>query len=222
MRFLKLRGFRDGCHEIVMMNNIRINGLVVAFLLLNLAGVSHAADCRVLDPELAQRYEGGCKDGLADGYGRAWGKAYYEGRFAAGMKHGQAVVKIWPNGDRYNGQYLNDLRHGFGVYEWANGDRYEGLWLNDERQGYSVMEMRQALTDRAAAETMKKKPDGVVCQYKQVGLTGHATIRARVKSVTPEYKVELVIIDVDEALAASSFHVNDILTDNPMNWDWCS
>ncbi len=203
------------------MNRCRIFGLFLAFMLLNPAGLSYATDCRVLDPELALRYEGGCKDGLAEGYGRAWGTAYYEGRFSAGMKHGRAGVKVWPSGDRYEGDYLNDRRHGFGIYEWANGDRYEGLWLNDDRQGYSVIEMRQALAVRAAAEVMKKIPDGMVCQYQTVGLTERATIRARVKSVTPDYKVKLIIVSVDEALTASSFHVNDIVTDNPLNWVLC-
>jgi hypothetical protein len=33
-----------------------------------------------------------------------------------------------PNGDRYEGTFLNKERHGHGVYEYANGDRYEGDW----------------------------------------------------------------------------------------------
>ena len=32
------------------------------------------------------------------------------------------------NGDRYEGDYKNDLQEGFGVMFYLNGDRYEGYW----------------------------------------------------------------------------------------------
>lgn len=127
------------------------------------AGSASVLACQVLDPELQGRYEGGCSPaGLAEGRGRAMGVATYEGGFRAGRKHGKGV-KTWADGERYEGdfvddakqgvgtyvwgrdtpwagerytgQYRADKRHGHGVYEWTNGDRYEGTWSEDRMTG---------------------------------------------------------------------------------------
>lgn len=95
--------------------------------------------CRVLDPELAAAYQGGCKDGLADGYGEARGLAVYKGEFRAGRKNGKGV-KTWPWGDRYEGEFVDDQKQGAGVYEWGayglyRGERYMGNYLADHREG---------------------------------------------------------------------------------------
>lgn len=37
---------------------------------------------------------------------------------------------IWVDKKRYVGEYLDDKKHGFGVFEWGNGKKYEGEWLN--------------------------------------------------------------------------------------------
>ena len=42
---------------------------------------------------------------------------------------------IWKDGNRYEGEYINDLKHGFGVYTWADGSRYEGEWKDDNMHG---------------------------------------------------------------------------------------
>lgn len=36
----------------------------------------------------------------------------------------------WPDGKRYIGDYLDDKKHGEGIFEWGNGKRYEGSWVN--------------------------------------------------------------------------------------------
>ncbi|MGI9465079.1 MAG: EamA family transporter [Aestuariivirgaceae bacterium] len=49
---------------------------------------------------------------------------------------GAPVLKrhhTWPDGSRYEGEWLNGQAHGFGTMEWSNrtawpGDRYEGEW----------------------------------------------------------------------------------------------
>ena len=38
---------------------------------------------------------------------------------------------LWPNGDMYEGNYKNDLRHGYGVFTNPDGMKYEGMWEND-------------------------------------------------------------------------------------------
>lgn len=36
---------------------------------------------------------------------------------------------------RYNGQFFDGLRNGYGVLHYATGARYEGCWLNDKKEG---------------------------------------------------------------------------------------
>jgi len=98
--------------------------------------------CLVLDPELRDSYAGGCKDGKAEGPGTAKGSAVYVGEFREGKKQGRGV-KTWPWGDRYDGDFMNDAKHGMGRYTWGArsafaGDRYEGGFANDKRNGYGA------------------------------------------------------------------------------------
>src|SRR3954468_21107818 len=104
-----------------------------------LAGVAQAQSCRVLDPELQAEYTGPCANGLAEGAGIARGRAEYRGEFHAGMKQGRGV-KTWPNGDRYEGDFVEDRKEGVGAYSYgrgpSTGESYEGEWLADRRHGY--------------------------------------------------------------------------------------
>ncbi len=118
--------------------------------------------CRVLDPELAGTYQGGCKDGLAEGEGAVKntigtegavkntgegtgavrGTAEYHGMFRAGRKHGKGV-KTWLSGDRYEGDFVEDRKEGIGKYTWSTrgpsaGESYVGAYRNDLRHGEGV------------------------------------------------------------------------------------
>lgn len=97
--------------------------------------------CKVLDPELQVQYVGSCIEGFAQGAGIARGLdgAFYQGHFTAGAKSGYGV-KLYANGDAYAGNWLNDFRHGHGVYEFGErspwrGDKYVGEWEQDQRHG---------------------------------------------------------------------------------------
>ncbi|CAE7211473.1 Morn1 [Symbiodinium natans] len=35
----------------------------------------------------------------------------------------------------YEGDYLDDAKHGFGKFTWPNGNVYEGGWQNGKRHG---------------------------------------------------------------------------------------
>jgi hypothetical protein len=118
----------------------------LALAALALAGQGASAQaplrCAVLDPELQGSYEGGCVDGKAEGLGTAKGSAAYAGEFHQGKKQGHGV-KTWPWGDRYDGDFANDSKDGWGRYSWgANtlfaGDSYEGGFANDKRNGYGI------------------------------------------------------------------------------------
>lgn len=41
----------------------------------------------------------------------------------------------YDNGDRYEGEFIKDLRHGIGTMHYANGDCYEGDWKYNKKTG---------------------------------------------------------------------------------------
>ena len=177
--------------------------------------------CRVLDPELVGQYQGGCKDGLAEGYGEAKGAAEYRGGFHAGRKQGKGV-KIWPSGDRYEGEfvadrkegigrytwspngpsagesysgaYRNDRRNGYGVYLWPSGDRYAGQWVDDAIAGLPTPAM--IARARAKTETLAAvaKPGVKVCRALLVGIAVRDWIRGEVIKAD-EDRIEVRIDD---------------------------
>jgi hypothetical protein len=176
-------------------------------------GAGGQTACRVLDPELAGIYKGGCKDGLAEGYGEAKGRAEYKGGFHAGRKQGKGV-KTWPSGDRYEGEFvadrkegygeyvwsprgpsageryrggfLNDRRHGHGIYLWPSRDRYEGGWANDAITGMPTPAM--IARARAKTETLAAvaQPGVKVCRALPVGIAVRDWIRGEVTAVDGE------------------------------------
>jgi hypothetical protein len=48
-------------------------------------------------------------------------------------------IMTFANGDKYNGEWKNDIIEGKGVFIWANGDIYEGRWKNCNRYGNGKM-----------------------------------------------------------------------------------
>ena len=44
-------------------------------------------------------------------------------------------VFLWPNGDRYMGQYINGRRNGLGDMFYGDGDIYKGAWRNGQYHG---------------------------------------------------------------------------------------
>lgn len=96
--------------------------------------ISYSQDsCKVLKPEISEKYNGGCKKGLAQGKGIAEGIDKYEGNFRKGLPDGNGKY-IWANGDVYNGEWKSGMRNGEGGYTFkVNGKdsiRY-GIWEND-------------------------------------------------------------------------------------------
>ena len=41
----------------------------------------------------------------------------------------------WQNGDHYKGDFVNGLRHGYGVMKYVNGTQYSGEYRNDKKCG---------------------------------------------------------------------------------------
>jgi len=51
---------------------------------------------------------------------------------------GERRVVAYANGDRYEGELLDDKRNGRGVYTVANGDRYDGEFLDNKKNGHGM------------------------------------------------------------------------------------
>jgi len=45
------------------------------------------------------------------------------------------AILYYSNGERYDGEIFERVRHGFGIYYYQNGDRYEGMWYKNLKQG---------------------------------------------------------------------------------------
>lgn len=43
--------------------------------------------------------------------------------------NGQGKV-IWKNGKSYEGNFVDDIREGYGVYKYDDVKKYEGMWKN--------------------------------------------------------------------------------------------
>ena len=59
----------------------------------------------------------------------------YEGDFINGMFHGKGVF-TWANGDRYEGDFFLNKRTGKGSYWWSSGESYEGDFVDGKLSGW--------------------------------------------------------------------------------------
>jgi len=228
----------------------RLNARAAAFaLLLGVCAAARAQDCAVLDAELQGSYAGPCLNGLAEGAGEARGTAEYRGAFRAGRKHGQGV-KSWPNGDRYEGEFfddskhgtgrylfgrgpwagesyqgafVNDRRHGMGVYRWATGDVYSGPWENDAATGPPTAMMRALAKFEEEARLAVAREGQKVCREVTLGSGGYEWIRGRVVAVSAD-RVGVRIEDAGaqvHLIAGAEARAGETVWDRPSSWTPC-
>lgn len=88
--------------------------------------------CYVADPYVNGVYTGECKNGVAEGKGKAVGRDAYEGDFKNGQFDGEGVY-VWEDGDRYVGRFSKGKFDGNGVMIYTNGERIETIWENGNR-----------------------------------------------------------------------------------------
>ncbi|MCB2207462.1 MAG: hypothetical protein KQH67_04130 [Bacteroidetes bacterium] len=94
-------------------------------------------NCKVLVPEISEKYVGKCKKGLAHGKGLAIGVDTYEGSFKKGYPEGRGTY-TWSTGEVYSGEWKVGKRNGIGKYTFTkNGEIVvqEGVWENDTYSG---------------------------------------------------------------------------------------
>ena len=113
---------------------ILITSLFLAFYLV---GVSQAITGPVLKKELAGKYEGEQKKGLAQGKGTATGKDSYTGDFKAGLPDGIGVYTD-SVGNVFKGSFKYGLKEGKGEFTSppSSGEKaMTGYWMDDKYMG---------------------------------------------------------------------------------------
>lgn len=49
------------------------------------------------------------------------------------------VYIVWQNGEKYEGYYKQDKRHGEGTYIWPSGATFQGNFISDKKVGVGVV-----------------------------------------------------------------------------------
>ena len=94
----------------------------------------------------------------------------YAGDFMIGKFEGRGILEFTADryqGDHYQGEFKNGLKHGFGMYFFANGDKYVGEYQFGKREGkgtYTFSNGKPALTgiwaNNALVTKMTNTQDG--------------------------------------------------------------
>jgi hypothetical protein len=95
------------------------------------------ADCKVLIDSLKGTYTGECKNGKANGTGKAVGINTYDGEFKNGLPEGMGKY-TWSNGDYYYGGWKKGLKNGKGqLHHFDNGTEKLtiGYWKKGNYRG---------------------------------------------------------------------------------------
>jgi hypothetical protein len=94
-------------------------------------------ECQVLVEQLKGSYEGGCKNGLAQGKGEAKGIDTYSGYFKKGYPNGDGRY-AWSTGEIYEGEWKMGAREGLGKYTYQVNNRdttIDGVWKENKYIG---------------------------------------------------------------------------------------
>ncbi|KAL4491280.1 hypothetical protein ABPG72_021666 [Tetrahymena utriculariae] len=87
----------------------------------------------------------------------------YEGQFKEDMRHGKGIFYYNEQSicKKYDGEWVNDKKEGFGVFEWRNGDRYEGQNKNNLRNGKGIYYYNeQSIWKKYDGEWVNDKKEG--------------------------------------------------------------
>ena len=98
---------------------------------------SYGQDCKVSLDALAGNYSGECKNGKAEGNGKAVGRDTYEGQFKNGLPNGTGKY-TWSNGNTYEGAFSKGMQEGNGtmIYHYTYRDSLvQGYWKKGEYAG---------------------------------------------------------------------------------------
>ncbi|MEP7267708.1 MAG: hypothetical protein ABI844_08765 [Saprospiraceae bacterium] len=125
---------------------------------------NQTANCKVLSEKLQGKYDGECKNRLANGEGTAKGKETYSGSFKEGLPHGKGKY-VYENGSFYIGEFKNGLRHGEGEMHEYNktSDKIEegklAKWKNDQFVEYILEKKYKVIQSLNTLSFNFDKPD---------------------------------------------------------------
>ena len=145
-----------------MINTLRFRQIIIVgflcctFLVPSAASVTFAAGtyqadpatgCKIWNPDPLPAdsfsWRGECRDGYLEWFGIAHFYSHgnlvgtHEGSMAKGKRSGKGVA-TWSNGNKYEGDWLDDHMHGTGVMTSTDGAKYDGNWVKDKMHGYGV------------------------------------------------------------------------------------
>lgn len=118
-----------------------IGGLIQGFSLeeeLSPAGRRRSAKIFISEQDY---YEGEVEGGRLTGSGRLTISSKgmtYEGEFLDNQRHGQGT-ETWSDGRRYSGDFKNDKKEGYGEWSLPDGTSYTGQFLNGNFDGFGVL-----------------------------------------------------------------------------------
>ena len=69
---------------------------------------------------------------------RSYDNGVFVEDFLNDKRHGYGVY-MFSNGDKYEGNWKNGKKHGYGVSTWYSGRKYEGDWQNNNKHGQNKM-----------------------------------------------------------------------------------
>lgn len=116
--------------------------LICLLMICSLYSVIYSQDnCKVLKPGIDVKYSGGCKHGLAEGRGEAYGIDQYIGEFRKGLPDGVGTY-TWQTGEKYEGEWEKGLRNGTGKYTIKYNGRdsvLTGIWESNKYIGEKAL-----------------------------------------------------------------------------------
>lgn len=161
---------------------ILITSLFLAFYLV---GVGQTITGPVLKKELAGKYEGEQKKGLAQGKGTATGKDSYTGEFKAGLPDGVGVYTD-SVGNVFKGTFKFGLKEGKGEFTPApsSGEKaLTGYWMEDKYMG-------------------KDRVDPYEIEHKE------GSVQPRIYSTGPGNVIDITVVDpVDNSNIAATIQL---------------
>ena len=90
----------------------------------------------------------------------------YEGDFVDNVKEGKGIY-YFSNGDKYEGEFFEDEKDGYGIYYYKNGEKYEGEFKENKKDGHGIYYYLDG--DRYEGEFKKGYAEGRGAYYYQDG-----------------------------------------------------
>ena len=62
----------------------------------------------------------------------------YEGYYIDGIREGRGIYRYAASGEKYDGEWIQNYKHGIGRMNYQDGGEYNGFWENGRRHGEGV------------------------------------------------------------------------------------